>query len=51
MKYTLLLLSPMLLCIAAAAVIAALGQDGWGWFLLVAVLLCPTSSSDKEDAE
>lgn len=28
--------------ILGAAVVAATGNDGWGWFLFVAVLLCPT---------
>lgn len=27
------------ICITAAAVVAATGNDGWGWFLLVALLL------------
>ena len=26
-------------CIIAAAVVAATGNDGWGWFLFVALLL------------
>jgi hypothetical protein len=27
------------LALAGAAIVAALGHDGWGWFLFVAVLL------------
>lgn len=26
-------------CVICAAVIAASGHDGWGWFLLLAVIL------------
>lgn len=26
-------------CIIAAAVVAATGNDGWGWFLFVALLI------------
>lgn len=26
-------------CVVVAAVLAVMGRDGWGWFLLVAVLL------------
>ena len=26
-------------CIIAAAIVAATGNDGWGWFLFVAMLL------------
>lgn len=34
-----------ILCAAAAALLAYSGRDGWGWFLLVAVLM--TTSSIK----
>ena len=26
-------------CVIAAAIVAATGNDGWGWFLFVALLL------------
>ena len=31
---------PAIVCAIAAAILALYGMNGWGWFLLVAVLLC-----------
>lgn len=28
-----------MVCIVAAAVVAATGNDGWGWFLFVALMI------------
>lgn len=30
---------PSIVCIVIAGLVCALGQDGWGWFLLIALLL------------
>lgn len=30
---------PPAICVAAAAYLAVLGTDGWGWFLFVGVIL------------
>mgnify|MGYP000340753982 CR=1 FL=1 len=36
------------LCILSAAYVAAHGNSGWGWFLLVGYLIYPTVSEDKK---
>jgi hypothetical protein len=35
-------LSPSIAAVIAAGVLAAKKRAGWGWFLLIAVLLVPT---------
>lgn len=34
--------------ISAAAYVSAGGHDGWGWFLLVAVLVSPSFESSRK---
>lgn len=34
-----LVCAPAIICVAAATYLAAIGADGWGWFLFVGLLL------------
>lgn len=37
---------PSLICLAVSVAFAFIGISGWGWFLLIAVLLYPTMETD-----
>lgn len=34
--------APATVCVTFAGLIAQAGGSGWGWFLLIAVLVCPS---------
>lgn len=42
---------PMILCLVISGYLVIHDKDHWGWFILAAVLLCPSSSRDERGAE
>lgn len=36
------------ICLIGAGVLAFHGKDGWGWFLIVGLLLAATSTKEKK---